>query len=89
MNSKTSNPSIFYLAFGGGTPLKAFLTACFVGTILTLINHGDLILSGQTPHPLKILLTYLVPYCVTTWGSILGKQHKWKEENLSNSANET
>ena len=64
------------LAFGGGTPLKAFLTACVVGTILTTINHGDDILNGNYPHPLKVLLTYCVPYCVTTWGAITGKLQK-------------
>ena len=30
---------IINLAFGGGTPLKAFLTACVLGTVLTTINH--------------------------------------------------
>ena len=29
------------LAFGGGTPGKALLTALVVGTILTTINHGE------------------------------------------------
>ena len=67
------NQSFFELAFGGGTPLKAFLTACVVGTILITINHGDEILNGNYPHPLKIILTYCVPYCVTTWGAITGK----------------
>tara|TARA_A100001011_G_scaffold254234_1_gene262551 strand:- start:109 stop:732 length:624 start_codon:yes stop_codon:yes gene_type:complete len=67
------NQSFFELAFGGGTPRKAFLTACVVGTILITINHGDQILVGNYPHPLKIALTYCVPYCVTTWGAITGK----------------
>ena len=64
------------LAFGGGTPLKAFLTACVVGTILTIINHGDAIIHGDNPHPLKVVLTYTVPFCVTTWGAITGKLQK-------------
>jgi hypothetical protein len=52
---------------------KAFLTACVVGSILTAINHGDLILSGNPPPITKILLTYCVPFCVTIWGSYIGK----------------
>ena len=64
------------LAFGGGTPFKAFLTACVVGTILTTINHGDDILNENYPHPLKVFLTYFVPYCVTTWGAVTGKLQK-------------
>lgn len=62
------------LAFGGGTPKRAFLTALVVGSILTMINHGDLLLAGTTPPIWKIALTYCVPYCVTTWGAICGKR---------------
>ena len=64
------------LAFTDGTPQKAFLTACVVGSILTLINHGDTILSGQFPPLWKVFLTYCVPFCVTTWGSYLGKRSR-------------
>ena len=73
MSFQKNNIDYFTLAFGGGTPLKAFLTACVVGTILTSINHGDQILAGNFPHPLKVALTYCVPYIVTTWGAITGK----------------
>ena len=73
MSFQQNNIDYFTLAFGGGTPLKAFLTACVVGTILTSINHGDQILSGNFPHPVKVALTYCVPYIVTTWGAITGK----------------
>ena len=62
------------LAFSDGTPKKAFFTALVVGTVLTVINHGDVILSGNYPPAIKVLLTYCVPFCVTTWGSILGKK---------------
>jgi hypothetical protein len=67
-------PSFSYLAFGGGTPRKALLTAILVGTILTSINHGDMLVSGDWPPVWKVLLTYFVPYCVTTWGAITGKR---------------
>ena len=73
MSFQQSKIDYFTLAFGGGTPLKAFLTACVVGTILTSINHGDQILAGNFPHPVKVALTYCVPYIVTTWGAITGK----------------
>lgn len=67
-------PRFSELAFGGGTPRKAFLTALVVGTVLTMINQGDLLLAGEWPPVWKILLTYCVPYCVTTWGAICGKR---------------
>lgn len=72
-SSTQTRPPIRELIFGGGTPKKAAMTALVVGTILTLINHGDVILSRQSPPLLKVLLTYLVPYCVTTWGALTGK----------------
>ena len=61
------------LAFGDGTTKKAFFSALVVGSILTGINHADTILAGEYPSWPKVLLTYFVPYCVTTWGAITGK----------------
>ena len=67
------------LAFGHGTPKKAFLTALVIGTILTTINHGDdILLRGEWPVFWKIILTYCTPYCVTTWGAITGKLSRKK-----------
>ena len=69
------------LIFGHGTPKKAFLTALVVGTILVVINHGDQIIVGNFPHIAKIAMTYIVPYIVTTWGSILGKKSTLNEKD--------
>ena len=66
--------------FGGGTPTKAVYTALVVGTILTAINHGDVILAGTPPSAWKVVLTYIVPYCVTTWGAITGKRAQWRQD---------
>ena len=43
-----------------------------VGTILAVINHGDELLAGDvdTDMLFKIILTYLVPYSVSTWASV-------------------
>lgn len=67
-------PSLSQLMFGDGTPKKAFFTALVVGTILTTINHVDVILAGSAPPLIKVVLTYCVPYCVTTWGAVTGKR---------------
>ena len=69
------------IAFGDGTHKKTFFTALVAGSILTSINHGDMILSGEYPYWLKIVLTYCVPYCVTTWGAITGKLARLKKVN--------
>lgn len=51
---------------------RAIYVALVVGTILTAINQGDLLLAGLiTPVVLtKILLTYLVPYSVSTFSAL-------------------
>ncbi|WP_209279453.1 nitrate/nitrite transporter NrtS [Parasedimentitalea huanghaiensis] len=71
-------PSLRHMVFGDGTPRKALMTALVVGTILTLINHGDLVLAGELPPMWKVLLTYLTPFCVTTWGAVTGKRAQWQ-----------
>ena len=83
MSRPTAFPDIFQLAFGDGTPQKALLTAIVVGTVLTTINHVDVFLEGKSPYFLKIVLTYFTPYCVTTWGAILGKKAQWLVDHPS------
>ena len=75
--NEMSAPPLAQLMFGDSTPKKAFLTALVVGTVLTAINHGDVILAGGAPPLLKVVLTYCVPYCVTTWGATMGKRAQW------------
>lgn len=72
-----SPPSVAQMILDDGTPKKAIFTALVVGTILTAINHGDVILTGLAPPIWKMVLTYCVPYCVTTWGAITGKRAQW------------
>lgn len=52
--------------------IRAVKVALVVGTVLALINHGDAIvrLSFNMVNVLKILLTYLVPYGVSTYSSV-------------------
>src|SRR6266542_7110506 len=52
---------------------RSAVVALIVGTILTAINQGNVILGGDFPASLywKIPLTYAVPYCVATTGAIL------------------
>lgn len=52
--------------------MRAIKVALVVGTILMLINYGDVILSNDLSitEVIKITLTYLVPYCVSTYSSV-------------------
>ena len=76
-----SSPPLSQMILGDGTPKKAVLTALVVGTLLTVINHGDVLLAGLTPPFWKVGLTYCVPYCVTTWGAITGKRAQWRRDH--------
>jgi len=76
--SNQSAPPVMHMIFGDGTPKKAVATALVVGSILTLINHGDQVFMGELPPVWKVMLTYLTPYCVTTWGAVTGKRAQWK-----------
>lgn len=53
-----------------GVPRRSLVAAVIVGTILNLINQGDALFGGKSIDWVKLLLTYLVPYCVTTYGAV-------------------
>ena len=57
-------------AVSDGVPLRSLLVALVVGTILNLINQGDALLAGAPLGWTKILLTFAVPYCVSTYGAV-------------------
>jgi hypothetical protein len=52
--------------------IRGLKVGLIVGTILTAINQGDLILAGALNGDAawKIPLTYLVPYRVSTYASV-------------------
>lgn len=81
--SAMSPPSLTTMVSADGTPKKALLTALVVGTVLTGINHGDMILEGYAPPVWKVILTFCVPYCVTTWGAVTGKRAQWRRDARS------
>ena len=62
----------FQLAFRFSVVKRALKYALIVGLILIVINHGDAILAGQLSwgRLLKMLLTVMVPYVVSTLSSV-------------------
>jgi hypothetical protein len=57
-------------ALSGGVPQRSLWVAAVVGTILNLINQGDRLFLGQSLDVAKLALTYIVPYCVSTYGAV-------------------
>ncbi len=60
------------LAASPGVVRRALLMAAIVGALLITINHGDALLRGEIDRSrlLKMALTMLVPYCVSTHSSV-------------------
>lgn len=48
---------------------RAAFVAVLVGTVLNLINQGDAIFSGKPVVVWKIIMTYIVPFIVSTHGA--------------------
>ncbi|WP_205737681.1 nitrate/nitrite transporter NrtS [Granulosicoccus antarcticus] len=52
---------------------RALRVSILVGVVLATINHGDRLLAGDIDVSImfKILLTFCVPYSVSTYSSVL------------------
>jgi hypothetical protein len=58
------------LCVADGVPRRSLAVALIVGTILNLINQGEVLLGAASLNLIKLLLTYAVPYCVATYGAV-------------------
>ena len=63
--------------------LRGLKMASIVGIVLAIINHGDHILLGTMTlsNWVKVILTFCVPFCVSTISSVLAII---REQNISN-----
>ena len=80
MKNKIKYNSFFNIALRKSVVKRAIKIALVVGCILALINHGDRIIF-QDMQPVdwfKILLTFCVPYCVSTVSSVLAIKREVK-----------
>lgn len=61
------------IAFSRAVVVRAARVSLVVGVALAMINHGDRILSGTVDAGTlwRILLTFCVPYSVSTYSSVL------------------
>ena len=57
-------------AVSDGVPRRSLYVALIVGTLLNFINQGDAFLDAGSINWIKLILTYLVPYAVCTYGSV-------------------
>lgn len=60
----------FHYACIDGVPRRSLLIAFVVGTLLNVINQGEALFGHAPLNWAKLSLTYLVPYCVATYGAV-------------------
>jgi hypothetical protein len=83
MNHKKQN--IAKLATQKGSLIRATRVAVLVGIILNIINNPGLFkLSFDGMNIYRVLLTFLVPFCVSLYSSVLANQTKCVETIKSN-----
>jgi hypothetical protein len=70
-------------ATSGGVPRRSLIAAIVVGMILNLINQGDALFGAKPIDWVKAALTFLVPYCVTTYGAVSFRISAMREASLS------
>lgn len=63
------------LFFSKSTIVLALIISLIVGTILNLINQGELLIKGEFSNLnfLKFVLTFFVPYLVSSFSSVISK----------------
>lgn len=59
-----------HFAISDGVPRRSLVVAVVVGSILNLINQGDVLVGGGALDWTKMALTFAVPYCVATYGAV-------------------
>lgn len=58
------------LATSDGVPVRSLKVALVVGTALNLINQGDALLGPASVNWFKLMLTFAMPYAVSTYGAV-------------------
>ncbi|MEP7350803.1 MAG: nitrate/nitrite transporter NrtS [Sphingorhabdus sp.] len=50
--------------------MRSLKVALIVGTALNLINQGDAVFGTHSINWLKLVLTFIMPYAVSTYGAV-------------------
>lgn len=61
---------IWRYCFSDGVPKRSARVALVVGVLLNVINQGDALLGHGHVNLVKLVLTFVVPYCVATYGAV-------------------
>ena len=67
-------------AVSNGVPRHSLYVALVVGTVLNIINQGDALLGASPINWVKVILTYLVPYAVCTYGAVYAQLASYQSD---------
>jgi hypothetical protein len=70
MSANSTWKVAYRYAISDGVPRRSLYVALIVGTVLNLINQGDVLLGMASINWPKLILTYCVPYVVCTYGAV-------------------
>ncbi|WP_375276438.1 nitrate/nitrite transporter NrtS [Alteromonas australica] len=75
----SQKPHWLAIAFRASVVTRGIKIALIVGSVLALLNHGDKIFSATLSQSdlYRILVTYLVPYCVSTYSAVRNELTHW------------
>jgi hypothetical protein len=77
--------AILRYCISDGVPNRSFAVALTVGTLLNLINQGDVLFGAAPLNLTKLVLTFAVPYVVATYGAV-SYRLRWQRERGSPAA---
>ena len=81
MSQMTSLRTACRCAVSDQVPRRSIYVALVVGTLLNFINQGDALLGSGPINWIKLVLTYLVPYAVCTYGAVSSQLLACKSES--------
>lgn len=67
--NEDNHKSFWQLLFCKKSMIRAVKISLIIGTLLIIINQADMIIAGNMPPLWKIILTYLVPFSVSSYSS--------------------
>lgn len=85
MSFSSTASQIWHFATSGGVPKRSLILAIIVGSALNLINQGEAVFGTAHVNWFKLVLTYIVPYLVSTYGAVSVQMRMQKMARPKNS----
>jgi hypothetical protein len=76
-------PRLLETVFSAASLAKCVPIAVVVGTLLSLVNQGSVLFAGSATAVtwMRVLVNYLVPFCVSSAGFFGSRRAMWREQH--------